>query len=331
MDPSFGTRLRLQRERQQVGLDDIAERTKIKRSLLEGLERDDLAYWPGGIYRRSYVRAYAQAIGLTPDTVVREFLELYPDPVEEIAKVAELRSNGDDTRSPMRLRSLVGKVIGALPALRTPAPEAQGPPPEPIQATPPSPFQSVAPSPIGREVTTPEHSPATPTNPTVAWTPGANSRRIVDLLNVAPLCTRLARATDSGEVTPVLEDAVRLVDAVGLIVWLWDLQRSVLEPVLSLGYSSDVVAHLGSLPRDTDNAVAVAFSSGEMRVVHGDHQGTGAVVVPLHMPSGCAGVLALELRNGGERRDSVRAFATILAAQLSTLIEGPALAGTVAP
>ena len=66
MDPSFGTRLRLQRERQQVGLDDIAERTKIKRSLLEGLERDDLAYWPGGIYRRSYVRAYAQAIGLTP-------------------------------------------------------------------------------------------------------------------------------------------------------------------------------------------------------------------------------------------------------------------------
>ena len=331
MDSSFGTWLRLQREQQQVALDDIAERTKIKRSLLEGLERDDLSYWPGGIYRRSYVRAYAQAIGLTPDTVVREFLELYPDPVEEIAKVAELRSNGDDARSPMRLRSLVGKVIGALPALRTPAPEVQGPPVNPIPVTTPSPFQSVEAEPLAKQVTTPDHGPGTTTNHTVAWTPGANSRRIVDLLTVAPLCTRLARATDSGEVTPVLEEAVRLVDAVGLIVWLWDLQRSVLEPVLSLGYSSDVVAHLGALPRDTDNAVAVAFRSAEMRVVHAENQETGAVVVPLHMPRGCAGVLALELRHGGERRDSVLAFATILAAQLSTLVEGPALAGTVAP
>lgn len=323
MDLSFGTRLRLQRERQQVALDDIAERTKIKRSLLEGLERGDLAYWPGGIYRRSYVRAYAQAIGLNPESVVREFLELYPDPVEEIAKVAELRSNGDDARSPVGLRSLVGKVIGALPALRTPAPEAQAPPAEPMPSMPPRPFQPVEASPLAKGVMPPEPGPAAPANQTVAWTPGANSRRIVDLLTVAPLCTRLARATDSAEVTPVLEDAVRLVDAVGLIVWLWDLQRSVLEPVISLGYSSDVVAHLVSLPRDTDNAVAVAFRSAELRVVHGENDGTGAVVVPLHMPRGCAGVLALELRNGGERRDSVLAFATILAAQLSTLFEGP--------
>jgi len=322
MDSSFGSRLRLQRERQQVALDDIAERTKIKRSLLEGLERDDLSYWPGGIYRRSYVRAYAQAIGLTPDTVVREFLALHPDPVEEIAKVAELRSNGDDARSPMRLRSLVGKVIGALPALRTPVSENHALAAEPIAPAPPTPFDAVETAPPSKDVPTP--------NSSAASAPAAR-RRIIDLLAVAPLCTRLARATDSGEVTPVLEDAVKLVDAVGLIVWLWDLQRSVLEPVLSLGYSSDVVAHLVSLPRETDNAVAVAFRSAEMRVVHGESQETGAVVVPLPMPSGCAGVLALELRNGDERQDSVRAFATILAAQLSMLVEGPALAGTVAP
>ena len=322
MDPSFGNRLRLQRERQQVGLDDIAERTKIKRSLLEGLERDDLSYWPGGIYRRSYVRAYAQAIGLPPDAVVREFLELYPDPVEEIAKVAELRSNGDDARSPMRLRSLVGKVIGALPALRTPVSEQQALPAEPVAPPTPTPFDAVETAASSKDTPIPGHSTAPAP---------AKSRGIIDLPAVAPLCTRLARATDSGEVTPVLEDAVRLVNAVGLIVWLWDLQRSVLEPVLSLGYSSDVVAHLVSLPRDTDNAVAVAFRSAEMRVVHGENQETGAVVVPLHMPRGCAGVLALELRNGDERQASVRAFATILAAQLSTLVEGPALVATAAP
>lgn len=319
MDLSFGTRLRLQRERQHVELDDIAERTKIKRSLLEGLERDDLAYWPGGIYRRSYVRAYAQAIGLSPDTVVREFLELYPDPVEEIAKVAEVRGNGSDAaRSPMRLRSLVGKMMGALPALRPSLPESPGSPTEPMTAAPSDPDEAVAvsndaPAPDRRDV------PAPPSGP-----------GMVDLLAAAPLCTRLARAASSAEITPVLEDAVRLVDAVGLIVWLWDLHGSVLQPVLSLGYSGDVVAQLVPLRSDANNAVAVAFRSAEMRVVHGDYPETGAVVVPLHRPGGCAGVLALELRHGGERLDSVRAFATILAAQLSMLVEGSELAGAVA-
>jgi hypothetical protein len=40
-------------------------------------------------------------------------------------------------------------------------------------------------------------------------------------------------------------------------------------------------------------------------------------------------VLALELRHGGERLECVRAAATILAAQLSTLFGAPALAEAV--
>src|SRR4029077_18264381 len=79
---SFGARLRQRRERQHIALATIAEQTKIKLSLLEALERDDVSRWPSGIFRRAFVRAYAQAIGLDPDVVVREFLELYPDPIE---------------------------------------------------------------------------------------------------------------------------------------------------------------------------------------------------------------------------------------------------------
>src|SRR5688572_15382959 len=82
MPESFGARLRQQRERHQIALTSIANETKISLSLLEGLERDDLSHWPAGIFRRSFVRAYAQMIRLEPDAVVREFLELYPDPVE---------------------------------------------------------------------------------------------------------------------------------------------------------------------------------------------------------------------------------------------------------
>ena len=50
---SFGTRLRNQREAQNIALATIAERTKIKLSLLEELERDDVSHWPTGIFRRA--------------------------------------------------------------------------------------------------------------------------------------------------------------------------------------------------------------------------------------------------------------------------------------
>src|SRR6266498_2467007 len=79
---SFGTRLRQRRERQQIALTTIAEQTKIKLSLLEALERDDVSHWPSGIFRRAFIRAYALAIGLEPDVVVRDFLAVHPDPVE---------------------------------------------------------------------------------------------------------------------------------------------------------------------------------------------------------------------------------------------------------
>ena len=87
MPDSFGARLRRRREEKGIGLGAIAEQTKIKASLLEGLERDDVRQWPSGIFRRGFVRAYARAIDLDPEIVVREFLERYPDADVEIAAV----------------------------------------------------------------------------------------------------------------------------------------------------------------------------------------------------------------------------------------------------
>src|SRR3954466_1665414 len=87
MPDNFGARMRERREQQHVALSTIADRTKIKMSLLEALERDDVSHWPSGIFRRAFIRAYAQAIGLEPDVVVREFVELFPDPGEVVAAV----------------------------------------------------------------------------------------------------------------------------------------------------------------------------------------------------------------------------------------------------
>src|SRR4029453_11101785 len=58
MPESFGARLRMRREERQIALTSIAEETKIKLALLEGLERDDVSHWPSGIFRRAYLRAY---------------------------------------------------------------------------------------------------------------------------------------------------------------------------------------------------------------------------------------------------------------------------------
>jgi transcriptional regulator with XRE-family HTH domain len=77
---SLGERLRRERERRHIDLRSIAENTKISLSLLQALERDDASRWPSGIFRRSFVRAYAQAIGVDPDATAREFLERFPDP-----------------------------------------------------------------------------------------------------------------------------------------------------------------------------------------------------------------------------------------------------------
>jgi len=81
-DTGFGGRLRLERERRRVTLASIAADTKISLSLLQGLERDDLSRWPSGIFRRAFIRAYAQAVGLDADVVAREFLERFRDPAE---------------------------------------------------------------------------------------------------------------------------------------------------------------------------------------------------------------------------------------------------------
>ena len=76
---SFGRRLRDQRERAQITLGTIAAATKIKRSLLEELESGDLSTWPGGIFRRAFVRAYTTAIGLSPESVILEFAQVFPE------------------------------------------------------------------------------------------------------------------------------------------------------------------------------------------------------------------------------------------------------------
>ena len=75
---AFGPNLRRLRVQRGVSLEQLAESTKVSKSLWAGLERNDLSRWPGGIYARSYVREYAHSIGADPESTVDEFCRWFP-------------------------------------------------------------------------------------------------------------------------------------------------------------------------------------------------------------------------------------------------------------
>ena len=100
---TFVTRLRRHRQRNQISLDEIAAATRVKRELLEGLENNDLAGWPQGLYARAWIRAYAAVVGLDPNDTVDEFCRLYPHgdrrargTIKEIAAIVAAPSEYQD-------------------------------------------------------------------------------------------------------------------------------------------------------------------------------------------------------------------------------------------
>jgi len=75
---AFGSRLRRERERRGISLEQIAVITNVSVDLWMGLERNDFSLWPRGLFARAFVRDYASAIGLDADEVVDDFCRLFP-------------------------------------------------------------------------------------------------------------------------------------------------------------------------------------------------------------------------------------------------------------
>jgi transcriptional regulator with XRE-family HTH domain len=294
MPDSFGARLRQRREERGIALSTIAEKTKIKPSLLEALERDDVSQWPSGFYRRALIRAYARAIGLDPDAVVRECLEVHPEPPDVdvlVAMAATVDRTQGTARPASGIRTVVSSAIASLSRIRR-SPSVGDPSVHDAAA-------NQAPTAVTREPAPPSSEP--------------------DLLALARLCTEFCRVADRGQLQPLLQEAARILDANGLIVWLWDSSLEELKPALVHGYTDKVIAQLPSVRRDADNATAAAFRTARTCAISESHDARGALVVPLLTPDGCAGVLAIELQRGREQTESVRAIAMILAASLAQL------------
>jgi len=80
----LGTDLREARERAGFSLSDLAARTRIPLSSLRAMEQNDFAKLPPGIFVRSFIRSYAQEVGVDPVRAVAEFRAM-TEPAEEPA------------------------------------------------------------------------------------------------------------------------------------------------------------------------------------------------------------------------------------------------------
>lgn len=70
---SIGTWLRRERELRNIDLVEVADRTRIPLQQLERLEDDRFAELPGEVFVKGYLRAYARAVGISPEEVLGRF------------------------------------------------------------------------------------------------------------------------------------------------------------------------------------------------------------------------------------------------------------------
>jgi cytoskeleton protein RodZ len=84
---SFGARLKGEREKRGITLDEISLSTKIGTRFLRALEDEDFDQLPGGIFNKGFVRGYARHVGLDESRTIADYLEAIgenqPPPIPE--------------------------------------------------------------------------------------------------------------------------------------------------------------------------------------------------------------------------------------------------------
>jgi hypothetical protein len=145
----------------------------------------------------------------------------------------------------------------------------------------------------------------------------------LDLAAVASVCSDLAQVMDRHALPPLLGRAAAILDSPGIVLWIADPDGRELSPIVTHGYSRRMVLRLGTILRDAENATAAALRTSLLQTVDTDTVSNGAIAAPLVTPVGCVGIMAAEVRDHGEKDPTKLAAASIIAAQLATLVGPP--------
>jgi cytoskeletal protein RodZ len=123
MTESIGEKLRLAREARGIALRDISEQTRISMRYLEAIEVDDYRRLPGGIFNRSFIRAYAKFVGYDENQAIddysRTLRELGESDEESEPKTFKSLVYTDDAshnRSPLKNLLLAIVILAILTA-----------------------------------------------------------------------------------------------------------------------------------------------------------------------------------------------------------------------
>jgi len=157
-DTSIGEAL--SRARQDAGLttQQVAESTRIRRALIEAIERDDFSMCGGDVYARGHITTLARTIGVDPAPLLADFAASHREPASSAAAVFELEhSSRAERRGPnwsaamgVALAVVVGVVGFQVVTNRSDAPvEARPSPSAPAEspAATPQPSAPATPSP----------------------------------------------------------------------------------------------------------------------------------------------------------------------------------------
>ncbi|MCR5757160.1 MAG: DUF4115 domain-containing protein [Selenomonas sp.] len=71
----IGDKLRAERERQNLTIQDIAKGTSIRALYIEAIEKGEYGQLPGTVYAKGFIRNYANFLKVDADAVVRQFME----------------------------------------------------------------------------------------------------------------------------------------------------------------------------------------------------------------------------------------------------------------
>jgi cytoskeleton protein RodZ len=119
MAASFGEELRLAREARGVTLRHISDQTRISIRYLEAIEANDYKRLPGGIFNRSFIKAYAKQIGFDEKAALEGYMRTAreqgesPDEVATTPFKSHVYTDGS-TRSPLVTVLLSALILAIL-------------------------------------------------------------------------------------------------------------------------------------------------------------------------------------------------------------------------
>jgi cytoskeletal protein RodZ len=123
--PSFGEKLRRERESRNTSIEEIAERTKIALRFLQALERDEFDELPGRAFGKFYIRAYAEVLRFDPEPLIAEY-----DREQAVANGSAVETAALEPAKPRRMEAQIARWREARNSRqRTPTEEVEEPEP----------------------------------------------------------------------------------------------------------------------------------------------------------------------------------------------------------